>query len=221
MKHYFTFIILSFLFSSCITTQIVTVQEYRTVKKTRPKTKTEYRTVVDRKAYISGNIFDKYKNKTKNYILQDMGAPDRRMNDGNYGEMLIYENVKLETSVRNSGSSTSSSIASVSGYSNHAYGMGNSTGYSSSQTNVSTWENKKQVIFYINSNNICYNIKANYGDIWEPQKTHQESYQTTVTEEYYEKELIPVQYRQQCMKRASWWFVLLYPPISLPILIGM
>ena len=65
MKHYFFFILLSFLFSSCLTTQTVTVQEYRTIKKTRPVTKTEYRTVVDQKAYISGNIFDKYKNKTK------------------------------------------------------------------------------------------------------------------------------------------------------------
>ena len=221
MKHFFIFIILSLLLSSCISTEIITVQEYRTVKKTRPKTETRYKTVVDKEGYWNGNKFDIYKNKSKNYILQSLGAPERLMDDGNGGELLIYEDVEIKTEVNNNTSSSNSSYASASGYGSSVYGVGSSSSYGSSRTNISTKEVKKEVIFYINRNRICYNIKANYGNIWVPQKTHQESYKVTVNEEYYDKELVNVQHKQYCMKRASWWFVLLYPPISLPILIGL
>ena len=118
------------------------------------------------------NEFEVLKGKTKNEILQAMGVPDRSMSDGNGGEIMRYENREVVTSsYANSSTTTNSRSGVVAGY--NAYGDPAAYGASRSNTNygyASNTTTSEQVQFveaFINRQGVCYNVRANIGDIYE------------------------------------------------------
>lgn len=143
-----------------------------------------------------GNQFDKYVGMEKNQILRELGVPDRTIDDGNGGEILAYEKITTTTTTTTKTVSQSSASAyqgsesygsyekaGVSAtYGNTAGYLGagsarstSSTGYkaaSNSQTNTSqnTTTNNTYVNFFVNSDNKCYDFKANYGDKYQKVK---------------------------------------------------
>ena len=118
------------------------------------------------------NEFEVLKGKTKNEILQAMGVPDRSMSDGNGGEIMRYENREFVTSsYANSSTTTNNRSGVVAGY--NAYGNPAAYGASRSNTNygyasnTTTSEKVQFVEAFINGQGVCYNVRANYGDIYE------------------------------------------------------
>lgn len=160
MKHLnFNFLFSAFLFIALLSSCTVTKQTFTLSKPSQE---------------IIGNKFDDFKGITENQILRTMSAPDREISDGAGGKILIYEDVKFVTNSTNTHSSHTSSSAygsSTAGYNYNGNPQVNSKAYGSSTTtnrndskSVSE-EQKEYVNFFINSNGVCYDVKANYGDI--------------------------------------------------------
>ena len=126
-----------------------------------------------------GNQFDKYVGKDKNLILRELGAPDRTMDDGRGGEVLVYEKTTTTTTtniVTKSSASGYSESAAVGVYtkSGVAAGVG-ASGYdaqaqSKTNTTQNTTTNKTFVNFFVNGNGSCYDFKANYGAKYKTEK---------------------------------------------------
>jgi hypothetical protein len=118
-----------------------------------------------------GNVLDDAIGKDKNQILRIFGVPDRTMDDGKEGTILIYENFSKTTisSATAYGQGNSQSRGSV------TYGYGNI--YSNSNTNSSarvntyrvsqTYTTKTYRNIYLNSQNIAYDYQTNFGGIYE------------------------------------------------------
>ena len=122
-----------------------------------------------------GNKFEEFKGKTVNEIMREMSVPNREMSDGADGKILIYEDIKYVTTSSNTHSSHSSSAAygtSVAGYNYRGNPQINNNVYGSSSTTNSnrgksvSEEQKKYVNFFINPEGVCYDVKANYGDLY-------------------------------------------------------
>lgn len=124
---------------------------------------------------FAGNKFDEFKGKTVNEIMREMSVPNREMEDGAGGKILIYEDIKFVTTSSNTHSTHSTSASygtAVAGYNYRGNPQVNSNAYgSSSTTNTDrgksvSEEQKKYVNFFINPNGVCYDVKANYGDLY-------------------------------------------------------
>lgn len=122
-----------------------------------------------------GNKFDEFKGKTVNEIMREMSVPNREMSDGADGKILIYEDIKFVTTSSNTHSTktfSSSYGTSVAGYNYRGNPQVNSNAYGSSSTTNSdngrsvSEEQKKYVNFFINPEGVCYDVKANYGDLY-------------------------------------------------------
>lgn len=174
------------------------------------------------KTEYAGNQFDKYVGMEKNQILRELGVPDRTMDDGNGGEILVYEKITTTTTTKTVSQSSASAyqqsnsygsynkagVAATNGSTAGYLGAGSarstsSTGYdaaSKSQTNTSqnTTTNKTYVNFFVNDSNKCYDFKANYGDKYEKVKVD-ECYNNT----------------------ANWAWAIIIPlwPITIPVAI--
>ena len=118
------------------------------------------------------NEYEVLKGMTKNQVLQAMGVPDRSMSDGNGGEIMRYENREFVTSsYANSSTTTNNRSGVVAGY--NAYGDPAAYGASRSNTNygyasnTTTSEKVQFVEAFINRQGVCYNVRANIGDIYE------------------------------------------------------
>ena len=87
-------------------------------------------------------------NKTKSEILIKLGAPDRSTDDGNNGEILVFDNSYTKTYT--SGSSNTS-IYEIFG-----------VPVASTKTSKTSIDGKieKEILFYINENNECYHWKT-------------------------------------------------------------
>ena len=145
---------------------------------------TSYVTVTDKPSEYQGNRYKKMVGMTKSQIIQAMGdVPEKSMSDGGTGEIMVYENRSLVTNSSASSSTTSrTASAAVAGY--NIYGNPAAVGASQTNTNygyssnTTTQEHKAYVNFFIDSNNKCYNVQTNIGDIYSPAETHQECVKT-------------------------------------------
>lgn len=121
---------------------------------------------VTRYTYV-GNVLDDIIGMNKNQILRSIGVPERTMDDGKGGEILIYEKFSQTTisqaSSYGQGKATKNTNVAF-GY-NSIYGNSNtrtsaqvkSYGYSKTFTNK-TFRN-----IYLNSNGIVYDFQTNFG----------------------------------------------------------
>lgn len=167
-------------------------------------TKTTQVRVLEQK--LIGNEYHNLKGLTENQILRKMSTPDREMSDGEGGKILIYEDIKYVTNSSNTHSSYTSSSAygsSVAGYNVYGNPQVNRNAYGSSATTNTqnarsvSEEQKKYVNFFINPEGICYDVKANYGNIYET------VYKTKYQDCYYHKV-------------SPWGFITwLLPPVGL------
>ena len=89
-------------------------------------------------------------NKTKSEILLKLGAPDRSTDDGNNGEILVFDD---SYTITNASGSATTSIYEIFG-----------VPVASTKTSKTSIDGKieKEILFYINENNECYHSKA-YG----------------------------------------------------------
>ena len=131
-------------------------------------------TVTDIPKQYIGNKYDVLVGMSKADVLAEMSVPDRTMDDGLGGEVLIYEK-KEQVSKTTGYSAASASTKPVTNYWTGQTSL-QSTGYNSMNSSTVTKENKEYVNVFINADNICYKIDANIGDIYEPAVTHQECY---------------------------------------------
>ncbi len=124
---------------------------------------------------FTGNKFDEFKGKTVNEIMREMSVPNREVPDGADGKILIYEDIKFVTTSSNTHSTHTSSATygtAVAGYNYRGNPQVNSNAYGSSSTTNSdrgksvSEEQKKYVNFFINPEGVCYDVKANYGDLY-------------------------------------------------------
>lgn len=122
-----------------------------------------------------GNKFEEFKGKTVNEIMREMSVPNREMPDGADGKILIYEDIKFVTTSSNTHNTHSNSASygsAVAGYNYRGNPQVNSNAYGySSTTNTDrgksvSEEQKKYVNFFINPEGVCYDVKANYGDLY-------------------------------------------------------
>ena len=122
-----------------------------------------------------GNKFEEFKGKTVNEIMREMSVPNREMPDGADGKILIYEDIKFVTTSSNTHNTHSNSASygsAVAGYNYRGNPQVNSNAYGySSTTNTDrgksvSEEQKKYVKFFINPEGVCYDVKANYGDLY-------------------------------------------------------
>ena len=139
-------------------------------------------TVTDIPEKYIGNAFDELVGMTKAEVLEDMSIPDRTMDDGLGGEVLIYE--KKEQVTKTSGYVTTSSTTNVNtkpvtnawtGQTSLASTGRTSTTTGQHSTSV-TEEHKDYVNVFINANGVCYKVDTNIGDMYDPAVTHQECY---------------------------------------------
>lgn len=139
-------------------------------------------TVTDIPEKYIGNAFDELVGMTKAEVLEDMSIPDRTMDDGLGGEVLIYE--KKEQVTKTSGYVTTSSTTNVNtkpvtnawtGQTSLASTGRTSTTTGQHSTSV-TEEHKDYVNVFINATGVCYKVDTNIGDMYDPAVTHQECY---------------------------------------------
>ena len=139
-------------------------------------------TVTDIPEKYIGNAFDELVGMTKAEVLEDMSIPDRTMDDGLGGEVLIYE--KKEQVTKTSGYVTTSSTTNVNtkpvtnawtGQTSLASTGRTSTTTGQHSTSV-TEDHKDYVNVFINTNGVCYKVDTNIGDMYDPAVTHQECY---------------------------------------------
>lgn len=131
-------------------------------------------TVTDIPEQYLGNKYDALVGMSKSQVLAEMSVPDRTMDDGLGGEVLIYEK-KEQVSKTTGYSAASATTKPVTNYWTGQTSL-QSSGYNSMNSSTVTQENKEYVNVFINADNICYKIDANIGDIYEPAVTHQECY---------------------------------------------
>ena len=129
-------------------------------------------TVTDIPEKYIGNAFDDLVGMTKAEVLEDMSVPDRTMDDGLGGEVLIYE--KKEQVSKTTGYSAAS--ATTKPVTRTGQTSLQSSGYNSMNSSTVTQENKEYVNVFIDANSTCYKVDTNIGDIYEPAVTHQECY---------------------------------------------
>lgn len=144
-------------------------------------------TVTDIPEKYIGNAFDDLVGMTKAEVLEDMSVPDRTMDDGLGGEILVYE--KKEQVTKTTGRVTTSSTTNVNtkpvtnawtGETSLSSTGRTSTTNTQNSTSV-TQEHKDYVNVFINTNGICYKVDTNIGDLYEPAVTHQECYKVPKT----------------------------------------
>lgn len=152
-----------------------------------------------------GNKFEEFKGKTVNEIMREMSVPNREMPDGADGKILIYEDIKFVTTSSNTHNTHSNSASygsAVAGYNYRGNPQVNSNAYGySSTTNTDrgksvSEEQKKYVNFFINPEGVCYDVKANYGDLY---KRIPGKYQTCLK-------------RQMSIAGFMWWA---FPPAGI------
>lgn len=139
-------------------------------------------TVTDIPEKYIGNKYDALIGMSKAQVLAEMSVPDRTMDDGLGGEILIYE--KKEQVSKTTGRAVTSSTTNVSTKPVTNYWTGQtslqSTGNTSTANSLNsttvTKENKEYVNVFINTNSTCYKVDTNIGDIYEPAVTHKECY---------------------------------------------
>lgn len=138
-------------------------------------------TVTDIPEKYIGNAFDDLVGMTKAEVLEDMSVPDRTMDDGLGGEILVYE--KKEQVTKTTGRVTTSSTTintkpvtnAWTGETSLSSTGRTSTTNTQNSTSV-TQEHKDYVNVFINTNGVCYKVDTNIGDLYEPAVTHQECY---------------------------------------------
>ena len=91
---------------------------------------------------------DQCNNKTKSEILLKLGAPDRSTDDGNNGEILVFDD---SYTITNASGSATTSIYEIFG-----------VPIASTNTSIKSVESKveKEILFYVNKNNECYHWKT-------------------------------------------------------------
>ncbi len=99
-----------------------------------------------KKVYTGKNIHQKAIGKTKNEILRTYGVPDRVIDDGLDGTVLIFEKKYFTTT-----SKSSSRYSDV-------LEENSVTDYSK------TTEEKEYLYLFLDKNNVVYDYKSNYGD---------------------------------------------------------
>ena len=121
-------------------------------------------TVTDIPEKYIGNAFDDLVGMTKAEVLEDMSVPDRTMDDGLGGEVLIYEK-KEQVSKTTGYSAASATTRPVTNYWTGQTSL-QSSGYNSMNSSTVTQENKEYVNVFIDANSTCYKVDANIGDIY-------------------------------------------------------
>lgn len=118
-----------------------------------------------------GNAHQESIGKSKNEILRSYGIPDRTMDDGQGGSVLIYEKV-TQTTVVNTGGVNYGQSQSVGGAVYNSQGVlgasqtqsgSVSQGYGYSQTS----QNKTFCNLFLDKNNNVYDFKSNYGALFD------------------------------------------------------
>ena len=136
-------------------------------------------TVTDIPEQYVGNKYDALVGMSKAQVLAEMSVPDRMMDDGLGGEVLIYEK-KEQVSKTTGYSAASATTKPVTNYWTGQTSL-QSSGYNSMNSSTVTQENKEYVNVFIDANSTCYKVDANIGDIYEPAVTHQECYKVPNT----------------------------------------
>ena len=117
-----------------------------------------------------GNSFQKCIGQSKNEIVRTIGAPDRIQDDGAGGSILIYEQQMLTTfSTANSASYGRSTTVGAAVYGNGGIIGASDTraGQVSSMNGLSqSIISKTYVNLFINSQNVVYDFKSNYGALY-------------------------------------------------------
>lgn len=148
--------------------------------------------VVDIPERFAGNKHDYLVGMTRAQVYEEMSLPNRVEDNGAGGKILVYETVEHITeniqkhtysASASAASKGASSAAAVAG-NGVAVGAGNSATVAGMQANenstnssvVTTKENRTYVNVFINQDDICYKVKANFGDIYEPAVTHTECF---------------------------------------------
>lgn len=115
-------------------------------------------------------------------MLTELSVPDRTMDDGLGGEILIYEDKAQVTETEGRVTSSSTTNINTKPVTNTWTGQTSlsSTGRTSTtntqnSTSVTT-EYKDYLNVFINQSGVCYKIDTNVGDIYEPAVTHKECY---------------------------------------------
>ncbi len=164
------------------------------------------KTITPTKRVYAGSQYDYFQGRSENEILRSLSAPTRQLSDGANGKILVYEQVAYVTDSRTTSSSSAyaqSSSAAVSGYySAAAAGSAAAKSYGASNTRTVSTEDKAYVNFFINPQGKCYQVKAS-----EHYNTYETKYGTP--------------YKQKCMKRSSWWLVVLPPWAVSAAIIGI
>ena len=119
----------------------------------------------------SGNVLDDAIGKDKNQILRTHGVPDRTMDDGKAGTILIYENF-TQTTISHLNSNTYGQGSAAGAI---LYGSNGMLGVSSTSGRQSTYASKSSQTFntkyyqniYLNSNNIAYDFQTNIGGTYD------------------------------------------------------
>lgn len=106
-------------------------------------TYTEWYTVDDFPAFRKQCI-----GTTHNQIVTKLGAPQRQVSDGNGGTILIYENTTTTT--------VSNSIATA--YNVNVFSRTYTPGLTTASQQIT---NTDYVQYFVNSNNVCYDVKTN------------------------------------------------------------
>lgn len=118
----------------------------------------------------TGNVFQKCIGLSKNEIVRTYGAPDRILDDGAGGSILVYEQLSQTTiSAANGASYGRSSTVGAAVYGNGGIIGASDTraGQVSSMNGIShTIINKSFLNIFINSQNTVYDFKSNYGALY-------------------------------------------------------
>ena len=137
-------------------------------------------TVTDIPDKYVGNKFDDLVGMSKSQILSELSVPDRTMDDGLGGEILIYEDKAQITETEGRVTTSSTTNINTKPVTNAWTGQTSlsSTGKTSTtntqnSTSVTT-EYKDYLNVFINQSGVCYKIDTNVGDIYEPAVTHKE-----------------------------------------------
>ena len=118
-----------------------------------------------------GNAHQEALGKTKNEILRSYGVPDKTIDDGQGGTVLIYEKI-TQTTVVNTGGVNYGQSQSVAGAVYNSQGLigasqtqsgSISQGYGYSQTS----QNKVFCNLFLDQNNRVYDFKSNYGALFD------------------------------------------------------
>ena len=117
---------------------------------------------------FSGNVHQQRIGQSKNNLLRDYGAPDRVTEDGAGGQILVYENFGQFTSTSASAASYGRSATSGAAiYGNGAVvaaSQGSNAQYATGNSLSRTVQTKEYANFFVNNQNMVYDVKANTGD---------------------------------------------------------